>query len=73
MQATECIWYSLCPMKRYLEAGRLDGRWVRRFCHGDWEHCVRYQLEAAGWPHPDWMLPDGRLDDSLREEGPADR
>ena len=62
----ECMWYPLCPMKRYYESGRLNERWVRLYCHGNWEGCVRYQMEAAGTPHPDWMLPDGQLDERLR-------
>jgi hypothetical protein len=62
----ECIWYPVCPMKRYYASGRLDERWVRQYCHGHFERCVRYQLEAKGAPHPDWMLPDGRLDERLR-------
>jgi DNA polymerase len=53
-------------MKRYTDAGRLDPRWVERYCKGDWRRCVRYRLEEAGNLHPDWMLPDGTLDERLR-------
>jgi hypothetical protein len=52
-------------MKRYHEEGRIDGRWVERFCHGRWARCVRYQMVECGEPHPDWMLPDGSLEESL--------
>lgn len=61
-----CRWYSLCPMKRYFEAGRLDGSWIALYCKGDWQSCIRYQMEERGEYHPDWMLPDGSIDDSLR-------
>jgi hypothetical protein len=27
---------------------------------------VRFEKEEQGIPHPDWMLPDGTLDSSLR-------
>lgn len=62
----ECKWYSFCPMKRFYEEGKIDGKWIQLYCKGDWESCIRYQLEEKGEPHPDWMLPDGTLDDSLR-------
>ena len=62
-----CKWYSMCPMKRYYEEGRLDAEWIRRFCKGDWRRCVRYEMEESGRPHPDWMLPDGTIDTRLRE------
>lgn len=57
-----CKWFNLCPMKRYHALALLDERWITRFCRGDWERCVRYQMEERGEPHPDWMLPDGTLD-----------
>jgi hypothetical protein len=60
-----CIWYFCCPMKRYRERGLIDPSWVERYCHGMWEECVRFQKVKAGEPHPDWMLPDGTLDESL--------
>lgn len=65
MRGHVCKWFDLCPMKRYHALGALEERWVERYCHGDWERCVRYQLEERGEPHPDWMLPDGSLDRRL--------
>ena len=62
----ECKWYSLCPMKRFHEEGRLEERWVAYYCKGDWRRCVRFELEEKGEPHPDWMLPDGSLDEGLK-------
>jgi hypothetical protein len=32
---------------------------------GDNKKCVRYQMEENGRPHPDNMLPDGSIDQSL--------
>jgi len=63
----ECKWYPVCPMKMFYEAGVLDAFWVEQYCKGDWESCVRYQLEERGKPHPDWMLPDGSIDDNLHK------
>jgi DNA polymerase len=64
---TECKWFPTCPMKKYYEDGRLDEKWVSCYCQGDWERCIRFDLEERGVPHPDWMLPDGRIDERLRE------
>jgi uracil-DNA glycosylase family 4 len=61
-----CKWYSACPMKWFYEEGRLGRRWIELYCKGDWENCVRYALEEQGRYHPDWMLPDGSLDESLK-------
>jgi len=58
----DCKWYSSCPMKRFYEEGRLDKKWIELYCKGDWESCIRYQMEERGELHPDWMLPNGSLD-----------
>lgn len=62
----DCKWYLLCPMKSYHEAGKLPCKWVELYCKGDWESCVRYQKEEKGEWHPDYMLPDGTFDKTLR-------
>jgi len=61
----DCKWYPVCPMKRFYEKGKLDKKWIELYCRGDWESCVRYQMEEKGEFHPDWMLPDGTLDEKL--------
>lgn len=61
-----CKWHRVCPMRRHYEAGRLDAHWIELYCHGLWNTCVRYQKEERGEYHPDWMLPDGTEDLSLR-------
>ncbi|RLB00943.1 MAG: uracil-DNA glycosylase [Deltaproteobacteria bacterium] len=53
-------------MKSYHEAGKLPRKWVELYCKGDWESCVRYQKEENGEWHPDYMLPDGTFDKTLR-------
>ncbi len=53
-------------MKRYTGMGLLDPYWVEHYCRGDWESCVRYRMEENGEYHPDCMLPDGSIDESLR-------
>jgi len=64
----DCKWYPTCPMKKFYEEGTLDRKWVELYCKGDWESCIRYQIEESGKPHPDWMLPDGTIDEKLHKE-----
>ena len=63
-----CVWYDVCPMKRFYEEGKLDEKWVKEYCWGDNSQCVRKRMEEAGEYHPDNMLPDGTIahDISLR-------
>ena len=63
--STECKWYPVCPMKLFYENGLLEGEWIELYCKGDWESCVRYHLEESGESHPDWMLPDGTIDEKM--------
>jgi len=65
---TDCKWYRACPMRRYFKQGRLERRWIELYCKGDWQSCVRYHLEERGEPHPDWMLPNGTVDEDLGKE-----
>lgn len=62
----DCKWYPVCPMRRFYEEGKLDKKWIELYCKGDWESCIRYQMEEEGKFHPDWMLPDGTLDEKLQ-------
>ena len=62
----DCKWYPLCPIKRFYEEGYLDKKWIELYCKGDWESCVRYQMEEKGEFHPDWMLPDGTIDEHIK-------
>lgn len=61
----DCKWYPVCPMKWFYEKGVLDKEWIENYCMGDWESCVRYYMEERGESHPDWMLPDGKIDYKL--------
>jgi uracil-DNA glycosylase len=60
-----CQWYECCPMKTYYEQGKLDKKWIDQYCKGDWENCVRYHIEEEGIPHPDNMLLNGKIDETL--------
>ncbi len=65
MKQQHCKWFPVCPMKFYWEQGKLEEHWIRDYCFGDWESCIRYQKEEAGIYHPDNMLPNGKIDESL--------
>ncbi len=60
-----CKWYHVCPMKRYLEEGKLDIKWVNEYCWSNYQHCIRRKMEEKGEYHPDNMLPDGTIDEKL--------
>ena len=64
----DCKWFLVCPMRRFYVKGLIDREWIELYCKGDWESCVRYQMEERGEPHPDWMLPDGSLRERLRNK-----
>jgi len=61
-----CKWFSVCPMKSFHKKGLLDKKWIDNYCKGNWKGCTRYQMEERGEYHPDNMLPDGSIDQSLK-------
>ncbi|MHA1195986.1 MAG: uracil-DNA glycosylase [Promethearchaeota archaeon] len=62
-----CKWYYCCPIKRYVENGLLDKKWVENYCLKDNQKCVRFQMEEKGIYHPDNMLPNGEIKEELKE------
>ena len=62
-----CKWYHVCPMKKYYQLGKLEKKWITKYCKGEWFKCVRYELEERGEAHLDSMLPDGTIDPKLEE------
>jgi len=65
--AVECKWFQVCPMKRFWDEGRLDRKWVDLYCNGKWQKCKRLKMQLKGIPHPDNMLPNGKIDERLLE------
>jgi len=61
----QCYWYPVCPIKHFVEEGRLDHNWIEKYCLGDNSKCVRKMMEDKGQYHPDNMLPDGSIDNNL--------
>jgi hypothetical protein len=62
-----CKWYDMCPLRRFERQGELDKTWQRNYCKSDanWQNCKRYQAEEKGVFHPDNMLPNGQIDESI--------
>lgn len=52
-------------MKRFYEEGKLEKKWIERYCKGDYKSCARYQMEERGETHPDNMLPNGEIIEDL--------
>ena len=61
-----CKWFEVCPLKRFFEEGKLEKKWIEYYCKRDYKSCVRYKMEEKGIPHPDNMLPDGKIMKSLK-------
>ena len=62
-----CKWYDICPLRRFEEQGKLDKVWAQNYCksNDNSQNCKRYQLEEKGINHPDNMLPNGEIDESI--------
>jgi hypothetical protein len=47
--------------------GRIGTIWAEKYCKPDdgWMECERYKLEEQGIYHPDFMLPDGTMEQEL--------
>ncbi len=63
----KCMWYTVCPIKKFVDTGKLDINWVEKYCKGEWNRCERYKLELVGKNHPDNLLPDGNIEPRLKE------
>jgi len=62
-----CKWYSVCPMREFERQGRIDSKWAKKYCKTDdnWQNCKRYQLQEQSVYHPDNMLPNGEIDETI--------
>ena len=61
IKKTMCKWYIICPIKRFVEEGKLEKEWVEKYCLIGNKDCVRYIMEEAGISHPDNLLPNGEI------------
>lgn len=60
-----CKWYFCCPIKYFVESGKLERKWIEEYCLIGNKDCVRYYMEENGIYHPDNMLPNGEIREDL--------
>ena len=65
MKIKTCKWYLVCPIKYFVDQGKLDPKWVEEYCLVENKNCVRYQMEENGEFHPENMLPNGDIQQDL--------
>jgi len=56
-----CVWYPVCPIKRFTDEGLLEDKWVKEYCFKNYNKCIRKKMEENGEYHPDNMLPNGEI------------
>lgn len=61
-----CKWYFCCPIKFFVDEGKLDGKWVEDYCLIGNKDCKRYIMEESGKYHPNNMLPNGEIKEDLK-------
>ena len=64
-----CRWYDgTSGMKRAYDAGLLDAKWIEDYCMNGGQGCVRKRrFETEGYVSPDFVLPNGQVDEKLKE------
>ncbi|MDD3680915.1 MULTISPECIES: hypothetical protein [unclassified Mesotoga] len=65
MEGESCINYHECPVVKAYEHGKIDGEWIRMYCEGNWKECARFQLDEIIGNSPDFVLPDGSVEERL--------
>lgn len=64
-----CRWYDgTSGMKRAYDNGMLDKKWIDDYCMSGGQGCIRKKrFETEGYVSPDYVLPDGTVDEKLRQ------
>jgi hypothetical protein len=62
-----CKWYRVCPLRRHERESKISRVWAEKYCTSEdgWKKCERYKLEEQATYHPDNMLPDGTIEETL--------
>ncbi|MFO7917687.1 MAG: uracil-DNA glycosylase [Anaerolineae bacterium] len=68
-ESNTCPWYNeTSDIKRAVDQGLLDEKWVEEYCLNGGKNCVRKRrFENEGCVSPDYVLPDGTVDEALKE------
>ena len=66
---TICKWYNeTSGIKRAYDKGLLDKKWIEEYCWNGGKGCIRKKrFEAEGYVSPDFVLPDGTIDENLKK------
>ena len=69
MRKDVCRWYDQTSgMKRAYDQGLIDKKWVEDYCWNGGTGCVRKRrFEEEGYVSPDYVLPDGKIDEKLKK------
>ena len=64
-----CRWYNeTSGVKRAADRGLIDKHWVEDYCLQGGKNCIRKQrFENEGYVSPDSVLPDGTVDENVKE------
>lgn len=64
-----CRWYAgTSGMKRAFDAAKLDEQWTRDDCLKGGTGCIRKKrFKQEGYVSTDYVLPDGTVDEALKE------
>ncbi len=61
-----CKWYYSCQIKQFVEEGKKNKKWTENYCLIGNKSGKRFKMEKQGINHPNNMLPDGKIMDSLK-------
>ena len=61
----KCKWINSCPLRSFEREGKIDERWKKEYCEGDFDKCRRYQMTERGLLHVDNMMPNGSVKEDL--------
>jgi hypothetical protein len=69
MKKKFCRWYDeTSAIKRACDEGKVDKKWVENYCWNEGKDCLRKKrFEEEGYVSPDYVLPDGAIDRTLKK------
>jgi len=64
-----CRWYNeTSGIKRAYDQGLLNKKWLEGYCWNNGKECLRKKrFEEEGYVSPDYVLPDGNIDEKLKK------
>lgn len=65
-----CLYHPRCNLAALFTSRSAMLRWRREYCEGEYRECQRFQLEQAGQPVPEGLLPNGFVLEPLASPAP---